>query len=101
MLNAGQLKHQTPFESARGTRIAFRYDQDVWSFAACLVTGSDSRIFALTSGQLWEENFQGDIAVFNQLTPISTAQMRGLQAIRPAILIIILLVWIGLPVVAS
>jgi len=38
--------------------------------------------------------------VFNQLTPISTAQMRGLQATRPAILMIILLVWIGLPVVA-
>jgi CHAT domain-containing protein/Tfp pilus assembly protein PilF len=37
--------------------------------------------------------------VFNQLTPISTAQMRGLQATRPAILKIILLVWIGLPVV--
>ncbi len=38
--------------------------------------------------------------MFNQLTPISTAQMRGLQATRPAILIIILLTWIGLPVVA-
>jgi CHAT domain-containing protein/predicted negative regulator of RcsB-dependent stress response len=38
--------------------------------------------------------------VFNQLTPISTAQMRGLQATRTAIFKIILLVWIGLPVVA-
>jgi len=72
----------------------------VWSFAAYLVTGSDSQSFALSSGQWWEKNFHGDIAVFNQLTPISTSQMRGLQTTRPIILIIILLVWIGLPVVA-
>jgi CHAT domain-containing protein/predicted negative regulator of RcsB-dependent stress response len=37
--------------------------------------------------------------VFNQLTPISTTQMRGSQTARPAILKIILLVWISLPVV--
>ncbi|HEY9432845.1 MAG TPA: tetratricopeptide repeat protein [Blastocatellia bacterium] len=38
--------------------------------------------------------------MFNQLTPISTSQMRSLQTTRPVILTIILLVWVGLPVVA-
>jgi CHAT domain-containing protein/Tfp pilus assembly protein PilF len=38
--------------------------------------------------------------VFNQFMPISTSRMRGLQIARPVILLIILLVWIGLPVVA-
>ncbi len=38
--------------------------------------------------------------MFNQLTPISTSQIRSLQTARPAILTIILLVWVGLPVVA-
>src|SRR5262249_47482884 len=45
--------------------------------------------------------FHGGIAVFNQLTPISPSQMRGLQTTRPVILMIVLLAWIGLPVVAS
>jgi CHAT domain-containing protein/tetratricopeptide (TPR) repeat protein len=38
--------------------------------------------------------------VFNQLTPISTSQMRSLQTTGLVILTIILLVWVGLPVVA-
>jgi len=38
--------------------------------------------------------------VLNQLTPISTSQIRSLKTTRPVILTIILLVWVGLPVVA-
>jgi CHAT domain-containing protein/tetratricopeptide (TPR) repeat protein len=38
--------------------------------------------------------------VFNQLKPISPSQMRSLQTTRLVILTIILLVWVGLPVVA-
>jgi tetratricopeptide (TPR) repeat protein len=38
--------------------------------------------------------------VSNQITPISTSHGRGLQTTRPIMLTIILLAWIGLPVVA-
>ena len=38
--------------------------------------------------------------MFNQITPNSTSQGRGLRTTRPVILMIILLAWIGLPVVA-
>jgi CHAT domain-containing protein/Tfp pilus assembly protein PilF len=38
--------------------------------------------------------------MFNQLKPISTSEMRGLQTTRPVILMIILLVRIGVPVAA-
>ena len=38
--------------------------------------------------------------MFNQLTLVSTSQKRSLQTPRPVILTIILLVWVGLPVVA-
>jgi Bacterial pre-peptidase C-terminal domain len=47
-----------------------------------------------------EKNFHGGIAVSNQITPISISQGQGSQTTRPMILTIILLAWIGLPVVA-
>jgi hypothetical protein len=80
--------------------ITSRADQDMQPFAAYLVTGSSRQSYALSWRKRREKNFHGGIAVFNQLTPISTSQMRSLQTTRPVILTIILLVWIGLPVVA-
>jgi CHAT domain-containing protein/Tfp pilus assembly protein PilF len=47
-----------------------------------------------------KKNIQGGIAVFSQVTPISSSQGRGLRTTRPVILTIILLAWIGLPVAA-
>jgi hypothetical protein len=58
---------------------------------------SKSRAFVMTE---WEKNFHGGIAVSNQITPISISHGRGLQPTGPVIFMIILLAWIGLPVVA-
>src|SRR5262245_50813558 len=72
----------------------------MWIFAAQSCGMGQQSIVALFLRTKWEKNFHGGIAVSNQIKPISTSQKRGLRTTCHLILMLILIVWIGLPTVA-